>query len=404
MKIAYVASHIYRHTFEINEVAELLRQRPDARVYSFYRGGGENIQRERIKDVSSEIISWSFSGMFSGAAYLIARYPGGFLRAAFFLAVGSLRNPVYWAKNFAAFWMGLPILADASRHSVRHIHANFGSSPATIAWVGKKMMGVGMSVTYHAFDIYSGPITFRDPLKKTKLRDADLVVAVHEDGRTYLRELVPDVSPEKFRVIRISVEFEPGKKSDPLPAPPLIVAAGNLIPKKGFGALIKAVGLLKRRSFPVRLRILGEGPERPRLETMVREEGIRDRTEIPGYFQHPELAAHLADASVFVAPSRITPQGLRDGIPTVAVEAWLSGTPVVASLVGGMGEVIVHGETALVFRQGDYEGLADCLEELLTSDELRRRIVENGRRVAQEDFLAKKNVRRLIEAIERSVA
>ncbi|MCZ6765712.1 MAG: glycosyltransferase family 4 protein, partial [bacterium] len=396
MKIAYIASHIYRHTFEINEVAELLQQRPDTRVYSFYRGGGENIQRERIKDVPGDIISWSYKGMFSGAAYLIARYPGGFLRAAFLLTARSLRNPVYWAKNFAAFWMGLPILADASRHSVRHFHANFGSSPATIAWVGKKMMGVGMSVTYHAFDIYSGPMTVRDPLKKTKLRDADLVVAVHEDGQTHLRELVPDVSPEKFRVIRISVEFEPKKKSHPLPTPPLVVAAGNLMPKKGFGALIKAVGLLKRKSFPVRLRVLGEGPERLRLESMVREEGIRDRTEIPGYFQHRELAAHLADASVFVAPSRVTVQGLRDGIPTVVIEAWLSGTPVVASLVGGMGEVIVHGETALVFRQGDYEGLADCLEELLTSDELCQRIVENGRRLAQKDFSAQKNVCRLI--------
>jgi len=400
MKIAYIASHIYRLTFEINEVAELLRQRPDTRVYSFYRSGGENIQRERIKDVAAEITSWSYKAMFSGAAYLIVRYPVGFLRAAFLLAAGSLRNPVYWVKNFAAFWMGLPILADASRHSVRHFHANFGSSPATIAWLGKKMMGAGMSVTYHAFDIYAAPLTFRDPMKKTKLRDADLVVAVHEDGRKYLRELVPDVNREKFQVIRISVVFEPETKPDPLPQPPLVVAAGNLVPKKGFGALIKAVGLLKRKGIPVKLRILGEGPERMRLESMVREEGIRDRTEIPGYFQHRELAAHLADASAFVMPSQVTLQGLRDGIPTVVIEAWLSRTPVVASLVGGMAEVVVSGETAFVFRQGDHEGLADCLEELLTSDDVRRRVIENGERVAIEEFSAQQNVQRLIEAIE----
>ena len=115
----------------------------------------------------------------------------------------------------------MPILADARRNGITHLHANFGSSPATVAWLGKKILGTGMSVTYHAFDIYQENLSARDPLKKRKLRDADLVVAVHEDGRDYLRRLVPDIGPDKFRVIRISVVFEPEDKQEVPQAPPL---------------------------------------------------------------------------------------------------------------------------------------------------------------------------------------
>ena len=399
MKIGYIASHMYRHTFEINEVQELLRQRPESRVYSFYRAKGSELQRERIAQIPVEITSWSPGAVLRGAVYLKLRHPIGFARSALALLARSLPNPVYWAKNAAVFCIAMPILADARRHGVTHLHANFGSSPATIAWLGKKMLGLEMSVTYHAFDIYSTAMSSRDPLKQAKLRDAELVVSVHEDGRAHLRALVPDVAADKFKVIRISVDFEAMDKQPAKSEPPLVLAAGNLVPPKGFETLIEAVGLLKRHGVPVRLRILGEGPERPRLESLVRELGIRDRVELPGYYQHQKLAEHLAEAALFVMPSRVTPEGLHDGMPTVVVEAWLAHTPVIASLVGGMAEVIIEGETGLVFRPGDVEGLAERIQGLLGSDTMRRDLARDGYNLAKKEFSPERNVAKLIAAI-----
>jgi hypothetical protein len=83
------------------------------------------------------------------------------VKAGVLLAWFSVRNPVYWAKNLAVFFIAMAVLADARRHRVTHLHANFGSSPATIAWLGKKALGTGMSVTFHAL-ISSLPSTRMD--------------------------------------------------------------------------------------------------------------------------------------------------------------------------------------------------------------------------------------------------
>jgi glycosyltransferase involved in cell wall biosynthesis len=399
-KIGYIASHIYRHTFEINEVVELLRQRPDTRVYSFY-GRQSQMQTGRVSEITAEIVSWSCGSIIGGLFFIATRRPVGFVRAALQLAWYSLPNPVYWVKNLAVFWIAMPILADALRHRVVHLHANFGSSPATVAWLGKKVLGAEMSITFHAFDIYLRSLTNRDPLKRRKLLDADLVVAAHHDGAEELKRLVPPEHRGKFAVIRICVEFRHKEKLKIRPQPPLLLAAGNLVPMKGFDVLVGAVGALKQRGVLVRARILGEGSARKQLESLVRENGLSDRVELPGYFQHATLADHLAEASIFVMPSIVTPEGKRDGIPTVVVEAWLSHTPVVASLVGGMAEVIIDGTTGLVFPSGDGEALATQIVRLLNDDGLWNKLSDEGYRTAVEWFSPERNVSHLLDRIEQ---
>jgi glycosyltransferase involved in cell wall biosynthesis len=284
---------------------------------------------------------------------------------------------------------------------VDHLHANFGSSPATVAWLGKRVLGLEMSVTYHAFDIYLRSFTHTDPLKCRKLLDADLVVAVHRSGVEELRTLVPPGHRGKFAVIRICVDFEPKEKPCKTPQPPLLVAAGMLDPIKGFDVLLRAVALLASRGVGVRARILGEGPARRSLESLVREKGIGDRVELPGYFQHATLADHLAEAAVFVMPSVVMPDGDQDGIPTVVVEAWLSRTPVVASLVGGMAEVIVDGATGLVFPSGNEEALAEQIVRLLGDEALWKRLSDEGYKSAREWFSPERNAALLLEHIEK---
>jgi colanic acid/amylovoran biosynthesis glycosyltransferase len=410
MKIGYIASNIYRHTFEINEVAELLRQRPGTRVYSVYRPSGAELQSQRVREVSGGIVAWSPGSIVGGWAYLVTRRPLRLLRAGLELTFRSIPNPVYWFKNAAAYLLAMPVLADALRYGVTHLHANFGSSPATIAWLGKKILGTGLSITWHAFDIYVDELRLRDPLKRQKLRDADAVVAVHRHGLEYLRRMVPDVPNDRFHVIHISVILRatpiagatvsqataPGVE----PSAPLLVAAGNLVPKKGFDVLVRAVSQLARDGIDVRARILGEGPERGRLEDLARAQGIVDRIEMPGYYQHAELAGHLAEAAALVMPSKVVAGGQRDGIPTVVVEAWLARTPVVASLVGGMAEVIEDGRTGLVFSPGDASALAGCVRVLLDSPERGERLAEEGYRTAVTSFSPEKNVGQLLATLD----
>ncbi|UCG51234.1 MAG: glycosyltransferase family 4 protein, partial [Candidatus Latescibacterota bacterium] len=401
LKIGYIASHLYRHTFEINEVAELLRQRPGTRIYSFYRPGrSRKIQLGRVNEITGEIVTWSYGSILRSFVELCLNSPIKMANGAAQLAWRSKSNPVYWIKNLIVFFVALPLLADARRHGLTHLHANFGSSPATIAWLGRKMLGTGMSIRYHSFDIHLNTIGWRDPLRYLKLRDADLVLAVHYDGIGHLKQKVPDVADDKFGVIRVGVAFDPEPKREESSEPPLVLAAGNLVPAKGFDILVRAVGILKKRGMDVRLRILGEGPERTHLASMIRENDIGDRTEMPGYYQHEEFAHHLAEAVMLVVPATITGTGVREGLPTVLVEAWLASTPVIAAPIGGIPEVVENEKTGLVFSPGDAQALADCIDQLVHSPELREKLARNGRGHARELFSLEENVRKLVEEIE----
>jgi len=399
-RLGYVASHAYRLTFEINEIVEVLRCRPDTRIYSFYRSRGRVTQPERVSEIPSEIVTWSCGRILAALFFFCTRSPRRLAQSAFALAWASKSNPVYWVKNAAVVLISLPFLADARKHGVTHLHADFGSSPATIAWIGSRLLGTGFSIRYHAFDIHINTLGWRDPLHRRKLRDADLVVVVHHDGIRHLRRRAPEVDPEKFRMIRISVVFHPLPKSERPAGEPLVLAAGNLKPQKGFDVLVRAAGILAERNVAFRLRILGDGPERARLTELVRALGIEDKTEMPGYYRHLDFARHLAEAAVLVVPSRITASGVRDGLPTVIPEAWLSRTAVIAAPVSGIPEVVTDGETGLIFSVEDADALADCIARLLANDGLRARLADNGYERSLAEFSPEKNVGELLREIE----
>ncbi|MEJ2720276.1 MAG: glycosyltransferase family 4 protein, partial [bacterium] len=148
-----------------------------------------------------------------------------------------------------------------------------------------------------------------------------------------------------------------------------------------------------------RVRILGEGPERARLDSLVEENGVGDRVEFLGFYQHGEFAGHLAEATALVVPPRITKIGLREGLPTVMAEAWLSKTPVIVSPVGGIPEVVEDGTNALVFPPGDADALAGCVERLIEDRRLGATLAENGCKTAGDVFSPERNVRALVDEI-----
>jgi len=171
------------------------------------------------------------AGVLSGLAYFAVFSPRRLCAAAAALAWASKSNPVYWFKNAIVFFVSLPMLADAQRHGVTHLHADFGSSPATIAWIGFAATRTGFSIRYHSFDIHLNTLAWKDPLRRRKLRDADLVAVVHRDGIAHLHCALRKSSRQ--------VQNDPDQrgvssspKQKPLPEPPLVLAAGNFVPAK----------------------------------------------------------------------------------------------------------------------------------------------------------------------------
>ncbi|MBA3844964.1 MAG: glycosyltransferase family 4 protein [Actinobacteria bacterium] len=139
-------------------------------------------------------------------------------------------------------------------------------------------------------------------------------------------------------------------------ADPLFVFAGRLTREKGVELLVQALALVRARGVPARLRILGDGPSRQRLERLVDELGLQDAVEFLGWLAPDRVEEQLQQAWALVAPSLwAEPLGMAE------LEAIVRGVPVIASTAGGHAETIEHEVSGLLFPNGDVDALAGHL-------------------------------------------
>ncbi len=158
----------------------------------------------------------------------------------------------------------------------------------------------------------------------------------------------------------------------------LIGAAGRLSAEKGFDILIRAADLLLKKGWNVELAILGEGDQRPELERLIGELGRNDRVTLLGYQADPRVWYEAMD--IFALSS------VREGLPNVVLEAMALETAVVATRVAGVPKVIQDGENGLLVEASSVDGLADALERLIQSTELRQRLRLAGRKTVEARY------------------
>lgn len=163
----------------------------------------------------------------------------------------------------------------------------------------------------------------------------------------------PIITPDLFRKAEEPLDhpwFHGGE-------PPVILGVGRLTKPKDFPALIRAFAIVRQQR-PARLMILGEGEERPLLESLVRELGIEADVSLPGFVQNPY--AYMKHSAVFVLSSRW------EGLPTVLIEALSLGVPVVATdCPSGPAEVLDGGRIGALVVAGDVEGLAEAIHSAI---------------------------------------
>lgn len=235
-------------------------------------------------------------------------------------------------------------------------------------------------------------------IARTLLPRADLVVAV---SREVQRDLVDNFGVDPASVVVVppvlNVERIREESRRPLSGSSgwtegevRIVAAGRLVPEKGFDLLVRAVADLAG-DLDARLAILGEGPERPRLERLVRSAGLADRVELPGYTPNPW--SWMSRAHVYALSSRL------EAFPTVLGEAMAVGLPIVAAECSeGVAEYLRDGGCGLLVPPEDPEAMADGIRTVASSPSLRSSFRRRGRKRVEE-FRAERVVPRYEAAI-----
>jgi glycosyltransferase involved in cell wall biosynthesis len=188
--------------------------------------------------------------------------------------------------------------------------------------------------------------------------------------------------PPEIRASRADLRARLGVASDEA----LIVTASRLAPQKALHVLLHALALM---STPSVLAVLGVGPLEAELRALAERLHLDGRVRWLGF--RDDIADHLAAADVFCLSS------VWEGVPLAAMEAIQLGTPVVATAVGGMPELVTDGRSGRLVEPGVPRAIADALREVLTDDDARKSYVENARADLDANFSTERMLARLRE-------
>ncbi|MBI2789617.1 MAG: glycosyltransferase [Elusimicrobia bacterium] len=258
-----------------------------------------------------------------------------------------------------------------------------------------------------AFKLVSSPrVHYRTRSVWTLLLDRalkgrdDLLIAECDASRDYLVRSL-GYAPAKVRTIRNGVDLAgwPVSKVDRQKrrmelrlgsADVLVGAVGRLDKQKGFSFLVEAMSRLKKTD--LRCVILGEGPERPRLEAQIRKHELEKRVWL--YGERPDIVTWLSAFDIACLPS------LWEGLPNSLLEGMALGLPVVASAVDGVPEVVVNEKTGVLVPPGSPAALAKALKDLAESPERRAALGAAAHAAVMEKF----TVRRMMDDYQDAYA
>ncbi len=282
------------------------------------------------------------------------------------------------------------------------VNAHYIFPTGFIALAPALLRGKPLVVTSHGGDVRLGKKNA--PLKALTsliLKRARRVVAVSD----YLaRELEGEFSlpREKIEVINCGVDTDkffplpreealqelglgPGEREEKI-----VLFVGNLIELKGLMPLMRAFASLYPSLPEARLVLVGEGPLKERLLEEAASLGIKDRVTFTGPLPHHRIPLWMSAAHLFVLPS------YQEGFGLVALEALACATPVVASRVGGLPEVVTPGKDGFLVPPGEEKALAEKILLLLKDEDLHQEFSSRARDSALDhDF--KKQIKRLGE-------
>lgn len=323
---------------------------------------------------------------------LLARSPSRYLAAlklAWATGRPGLRGGLYQAVYFLE--AGL-LAATLRRRRIDHLHNHLGDSSCTVAMLASELSDIPYSFTLHGPGIFFEAHTWR---LDEKLARAAFVSCISRFCRSQAAIFAPDHA-ERFHVVHCGVE---PARLDPVHHRGVgrrIVFVGRIIRAKGVEVLLDAVESLRAEHEDLVVTVVGDGPDRPLLESMASRRGLAPMVDFVGAKSRDEVAKILGESDVFVLPS------FAEGVPVVLMEAMGAGLPVIATYVGGMTELIEDETNGLLIQPLDDRQLADAIGRLLVDPELRRRLGRAGRRTVEDEFSSAREATRLGRLFRRS--
>jgi glycosyltransferase involved in cell wall biosynthesis len=391
-RVGYVVNSWPRlsQTFILNEVLSLERRGVSLRIFSLKKPKGEPIHAS-VAQVRAEVTylalrpSWKRVAL--GNLRFACRQPRRYFRSLLEALVSGFIPRFLQAGYLASVIHG---------QSVTHLHAHFAHAPTVVTMFASRLTRIPFTFTAHAKDLY---VKASPELLRVETQRDRAVITCTDYNRRYLISQLSASSNGKLHCIYHGLDLAQVQFQWPRELngrPPVILSVARLVEKKGLSDLLAAVDILRRRGRSFRVEIVGEGPQRQALQDQVARLDLNDYVSLAGAQTYDAVCRAYERASIFALPCLVAPDGDRDGIPNVLLEAMGSGIPVVASAVSGIPELIESERNGLLVPPSSPVELADALDRLLASPDLRNRLTLAARRKIETHFSIERSSMQLL--------
>jgi glycosyltransferase involved in cell wall biosynthesis len=322
--------------------------------------------------------------------------PGVFFRGLLFslkLGAASISGTLYSIFYFAEALL----LGDWMRkRNQRHLHIHFCGPVATVGMIASIAWNIPYSLTVH------GPDEFFDVEKfylREKIENASFIICISNFCRSQLMRCADPEHWSKMHVVRLGVDparFAVSSCEKPASEVLEILCVGRLVPAKGQLILLKAAAQLAAQGQALRVRLVGDGPDRSHLQEFAA--GLPLDVIFEGAKGHEEVRQYLASADIFALAS------FAEGVPVALMEAMAMQVPCVSTTIAGIPELIRDGLDGLLVPPSSQEALADALRRLIEDPALRRSFGIAGAARVKQNYNLDINTRELSRILTENVS
>jgi glycosyltransferase involved in cell wall biosynthesis len=341
----------------------------------------------------------------------LAREPRRYLALFWRVFSRTIGRPGVFARSMALFPKSVYLADLLPRLGIRHVHAQWATNPATMAYIIGSLSEITYSFTVHGPDVFAHRM-----LTAEKIAGAKFVRTVSTFNKAFLCGLFSWVTENKVEVVHVGLNpeiYQPAfqaeagdeeRRAERAASRLRILTVAALNKTKGFPFLIDAISKLAAQGVEVECQIVGTGPRRSAIEYWAQRLGVAGRVHLLGPLPQHEIVRLLHGCDVFVLPSMIALDGTMDGLPVALIEAMAAGRPVVGSTISGIPELVEDGVNGFLVDATHAGRIAEAIRRLAEDPALRERMGQAGREKVRREFDIRVTAGRLMTLLDRVAA
>ncbi|MGB7323927.1 MAG: glycosyltransferase family 4 protein [Rubripirellula sp.] len=303
------------------------------------------------------VLNLGVIGLFSAAFVTALTSPGKFLKTLALTVKLGWHSDRGLFCNLIYFLEACQLTRWLIQEEIEHLHSHYGTNPAAVAMLCRSLGGPTFSFTIHGPHEFDKPHFLR---LGEKVARSKFAVTISEYGRSQLYRWTRREHWGKIEVVHCGLDKNYfSRELTPPPAAPRLLFIGRLDEQKGTHLLVEAAKLLHEDGVDFQLTMVGDGPMRGELETMIRTYGLGDCVRLAGWQNDDEVRESLQDSRALVLSS------FAEGLPVVIMESLAMGRPVISTNIAGVGELVQPGVCGWLVPAGAVRPLADKMREAI---------------------------------------